>query len=403
MFSRFFKSKFYDKSKSRLDTLKLRIEIIQRKRNAVHKILKNDIAEFLRSGRDYSAYQRAAGLLMEDNKSLCYDLIDKYSGCILIHLDDISNLRACPVCKEAVQTLIYAAARFGDLPELRDLRSLFTQKYGNSFEPYLNREFVCKMRQDLPARETTIQFLHDIAGEFSLQWDSNSLIQQIFRQPSFCGERNQDEEIEMSKKGEGKKDVISIYISGNEEEEPRSSTEIWSQDSKKTSSSSSFPSEEDDDDDDPEKKRPFSSGRVPAPYRLTPKKPNHRAEGNLQNEEKPKPKSKGISVRSSSSFPSVSEDDDDEEPENKRPFSSGRVPAPYCLTPRKTNHRVEGDLQNEEKSKLEPESKPKSKGISVRTIRSSFSARYVHPKSPEFDDLATQLSLPDAYKTNMLA
>jgi hypothetical protein len=35
---------------------------------------------------------------------------------------------------------MYAAARISDLPELRDLRTLFTEKYGNSLEPYINKE-----------------------------------------------------------------------------------------------------------------------------------------------------------------------------------------------------------------------------------------------------------------------
>jgi len=49
--------------------------------------------------------------------------------------------RECPdECKEAVPSLMYAAARFADLPELRELRTLFTDKYGNSLEPYINKE-----------------------------------------------------------------------------------------------------------------------------------------------------------------------------------------------------------------------------------------------------------------------
>jgi len=49
--------------------------------------------------------------------------------------------RDCPdECKEAVPSLIYAAARFGDLPELLELRTLFTEKYGNSLQPYINKE-----------------------------------------------------------------------------------------------------------------------------------------------------------------------------------------------------------------------------------------------------------------------
>lgn len=47
----------------------------------------------------------------------------------------------CPKeCKEAVASLIYAAARFGDLPELRDLRKMFTEKYKDCLEAYTNKE-----------------------------------------------------------------------------------------------------------------------------------------------------------------------------------------------------------------------------------------------------------------------
>lgn len=41
---------------------------------------------------------------------------------------------------EAVSTLIFAAARFPDLPELCDLRHIFTEKYGSSVEPFVNSE-----------------------------------------------------------------------------------------------------------------------------------------------------------------------------------------------------------------------------------------------------------------------
>jgi hypothetical protein len=41
---------------------------------------------------------------------------------------------------EAVSTLIFAAARFPDLPELCDLRHMFTERYGSSVEPFVNSE-----------------------------------------------------------------------------------------------------------------------------------------------------------------------------------------------------------------------------------------------------------------------
>lgn len=53
----------------------------------------------------------------------------------------MSFFRECPEdCREAVSTLMFAAARFGDLPELRELRSLFTEGYGKSVDSYVNTE-----------------------------------------------------------------------------------------------------------------------------------------------------------------------------------------------------------------------------------------------------------------------
>lgn len=59
------------------------------------------------------------------------------------HVANLFIHSECPEeCKEAVSSLIYAAARFGDLPELRKLRSLLTERYGDSFEPFVNKEVI---------------------------------------------------------------------------------------------------------------------------------------------------------------------------------------------------------------------------------------------------------------------
>lgn len=55
----------------------------------------------------------------------------------------------CPEeCREAVSSLIYAAARIADLPELRELRSFFTERYGNSPEAFINKEVDSFYRND---------------------------------------------------------------------------------------------------------------------------------------------------------------------------------------------------------------------------------------------------------------
>nr|GFA76807.1 putative vacuolar protein sorting-associated protein Ist1 [Tanacetum cinerariifolium] len=75
--------------------------------------------------------------------SSCYDFVDQSCLLVLTHLSPMSKQRECPdQCKEAVSTLMFAAARFANLPELRELRTLFVKRYGNSIEPYVNPEQV---------------------------------------------------------------------------------------------------------------------------------------------------------------------------------------------------------------------------------------------------------------------
>lgn len=96
-------------------------------------------------------------------------------------------------------SLMFAAARFSDLPELRELRDLFQERYGNSLECFVNQKVIClldyvlhifsfhlsfisdflqccqfveKLSSSPPAVEKRIQLLQDIVVEFSIRWDS---------------------------------------------------------------------------------------------------------------------------------------------------------------------------------------------------------------------------------------
>lgn len=58
--------------------------------------------------------------------------------------------RECPEeCRETVASLMFAAARFSDLPELRELRDAFQQKYGTGLDVFVNQK---------------VMFLHRLIG-----------------------------------------------------------------------------------------------------------------------------------------------------------------------------------------------------------------------------------------------
>ncbi|XP_010062462.2 IST1-like protein [Eucalyptus grandis] len=181
MFDSLLKSKFHNKCKTAMKLTKTRLETIMKKRKAMEKYLRKDIADLLRNGLDTNAYGRAEGLLIEQNMTSCYHLIEQFSGCILGQLLVMEKQSECPEeCREAIASLMYAAARFADLPELRELRSLFADRYGKSLEPFVNKEFVEKMRTPERTKDMKLQLMHDIALEFSVDWDSKALEQKLY-------------------------------------------------------------------------------------------------------------------------------------------------------------------------------------------------------------------------------
>ncbi|CAN4110302.1 unnamed protein product [Withania somnifera] len=145
------------------------------------KYLKNDMADLLKSGVDVNAYDRADGLLVELNISSYYDFLEQYCLHISSHLANMSKQRECPEdCREAVSTLMFAAARFSDLPELRDLRSTFTERYGNSVECFVNKEFVTKLKSQQPTKEMKLQLMQQIAVESGVRWNPNALEHKLY-------------------------------------------------------------------------------------------------------------------------------------------------------------------------------------------------------------------------------
>ncbi|ESW07683.1 hypothetical protein PHAVU_010G150200 [Phaseolus vulgaris] len=141
MFRWLLKPRFDSKCLSYLKSLKIRLGRVQNRKKAEVKFLKSVIAELLTIGLEDDAYTRAKELLLEQKTLSSYELIEKFVGCISDHVEDFTKQKDCPEeCKEAVSSLMDAAARTGDLPELRQLRTLFTDKYGNSLEPYANKE-----------------------------------------------------------------------------------------------------------------------------------------------------------------------------------------------------------------------------------------------------------------------
>ncbi|XP_021674391.2 uncharacterized protein LOC110660280 isoform X1 [Hevea brasiliensis] len=198
MFDGLLKSKFYTKCKSQMKMTKARLEMLKKKKSSVAKFLKDDMADLLRSGLDYNAYCRAEGLLVEQKMLACFNFVEQFCGCISSNLSAMNKQRECPEeCREAVQSLIYAAARIAEFPELRDLRTLLTERYGSHLESFINKQFVETLTPTPTTKEMKLLLMHEIAEEFNIEWNSKSLEQKIFKPPQedqniHCPKSNDD-------------------------------------------------------------------------------------------------------------------------------------------------------------------------------------------------------------------
>ncbi|KAF1862211.1 hypothetical protein Lal_00026735 [Lupinus albus] len=162
-----------ERNKSLMKLTKSRIEVIRRKRRATEKFLKKDIADLLHNGLDINAYGRAEGLMVELMLSSCYDFVEQLCEFVLKRLSVMQKLSGCPEeCREAVASLMFAAARFSDLPELRDLRQIFQERYENSLECYVNQKFAANLNLKSSTLEKKVCLMQEIASEFSIKWDS---------------------------------------------------------------------------------------------------------------------------------------------------------------------------------------------------------------------------------------
>ncbi|CAL9193751.1 uncharacterized protein LOC103989415 [Musa acuminata AAA Group] len=175
MFDSLLGGKFSNKCKHAVKCIKVRMVPIWNKKQAVLRFLRKDVADLIAAGHEANAFRRIDALIVEINRATCYDIIAQCCEIISTQLPTLQNHKECPQeAVEAVSTLIYAAARFPDLPELCVLRHVFAERYGSCMESFVNAEFVEKVGKKSFTREKKLQLMQDIAEEYSVRCDAKA-------------------------------------------------------------------------------------------------------------------------------------------------------------------------------------------------------------------------------------
>ncbi|XVE84856.1 hypothetical protein DITRI_Ditri17bG0046000 [Diplodiscus trichospermus] len=146
--------------------------------------MRKEIAQFLQSGQEPIARIRVEHVIREQNIWAAYEILELFCEFVLARVPIIESQKECPSeLREAVASIIFAAPRCSDVPDLLQIKNLFTTKYGKEFvtaatelrpDSSVNRAIIEKLSVSAPSGEIRLKVLKEIAQEYGVQWDSSS-------------------------------------------------------------------------------------------------------------------------------------------------------------------------------------------------------------------------------------
>ncbi|KAL8151740.1 hypothetical protein V2J09_021548, partial [Rumex salicifolius] len=170
-----------------------RIKLLRNKREAAPRQMRRDVALLLESRQDATARIRVEHVIREQNLMAGNDIVELFCEHIVARLTIISKQRDCPLdLKEGICSLIFAAARCSDIPELLSIRDIFQQKYGKEFvaaatdlrpDTGVNRLLIEKLSARNPPGELKLKVMKEIAKEYQVEWDTAETEQELLKPP----------------------------------------------------------------------------------------------------------------------------------------------------------------------------------------------------------------------------
>ncbi|KAI5057546.1 hypothetical protein GOP47_0027561 [Adiantum capillus-veneris] len=170
------------KCKTLLKLASSRIKLLKNKRGIQLKQLRKELAHLLENGQESTACIRVEHIIREQNIMDAYEILEHFCELLIVRMPIVEIQRECPLdLKEAVASLIFAAPRASDLPELLEVQTLMSFKYGREFvasatelrpDCGVNRMIIEKLSARAPTARVKLDAMQEIAQEFNVEWDS---------------------------------------------------------------------------------------------------------------------------------------------------------------------------------------------------------------------------------------
>ncbi|XP_010935225.1 uncharacterized protein [Elaeis guineensis] len=170
-----------------------RIKLLRNKREVQVRQMRRDIAMLLQSRQEDTARIRVEHVIREQNVMAANEIIELFCELIVVRLPIIAKQRDCPAdLKEGISSLIYAAPRCSEIPELSRIRDIFEKKYGKDFvsaatdlrpNSGVNCMLIEKLSVRKPTGEVKLKIMKEIAKEYQIKWDASESEAELLKPP----------------------------------------------------------------------------------------------------------------------------------------------------------------------------------------------------------------------------
>ncbi|XP_057481782.1 uncharacterized protein LOC130768709 [Actinidia eriantha] len=140
-----------------------RITVLKNQHQVRCSHARSDVAQLLKLSQQDRALLRVEHVIREQNMLDVLVVIENYCHHLIDGVLLVENNRECPdELNEAISSLIFASSRCGELPELQEIKGIFTSRYGKEFVARAddlrnNCRVNLKMIQKLSTRQASLE------------------------------------------------------------------------------------------------------------------------------------------------------------------------------------------------------------------------------------------------------
>ncbi|KAI9072635.1 hypothetical protein K1719_045402 [Acacia pycnantha] len=178
-----------------------RLAVLRIQRQARFKQARSDVLQLLQLGYHERALLRAEHVVKDQNLLDVYDKIEGYLNLLVERAHLIEEERECPEeLKEAASGLLYASSRCGEFPELQEIRTVLTTRFGKEFAARAIElrnncgvpiQIIQKLSTRMPSLENRMKALEEIASENNIVLQLDQVSSNIVEGPLNVKNENQ--------------------------------------------------------------------------------------------------------------------------------------------------------------------------------------------------------------------